>query len=142
MSVEPIIELRTGTVVGHEAVAAFVETDEPLHEVYRRAHAIGIGDLLEAAVVRAAVTTAEPPSEHDVYVSVSVSALASDRFWAAVPSRLDGVVVELREGYDPVDVGTFAAVVQKLRSLGPASPWTTWDPTLGSCNGSPPCGPT
>jgi predicted signal transduction protein with EAL and GGDEF domain len=54
---QPIVKLATSTVVSHEALARFagLEARTGVAEVFRRAHAAGDGDLLELAVIRAAL---------------------------------------------------------------------------------------
>ena len=60
---------------------------------------------------------AGPPGQ-DLYVNVSARALTSERFLAGLPARLDGVVVELGENADDVELERLADVAARLRARG------------------------
>jgi diguanylate cyclase (GGDEF)-like protein len=122
MVMQPIVDIATGAVVGHEALARFTDaaagagTDAA--GAFRRAHADGHGDMLEAAAVTAALAVPDRPDDYDLYVNASAAALLSDRFWAELPTRLDGVVVELTEDQEHIDAVSLAGAVNRLRSRG------------------------
>jgi EAL domain-containing protein (putative c-di-GMP-specific phosphodiesterase class I) len=118
--VQPITDLRTFAVSGHEALTRFTgpEGGAGVAEVFRAAHAGGDGDLLELAAVLAGLSLADRPAGQDLYVNVSARALISERFLAGLPARLDGVVVELGENVDDVELERLADVVTRLRARG------------------------
>jgi diguanylate cyclase (GGDEF)-like protein len=118
--VQPITDLRTFAVTGHEALTRFTgpEAEAGVAEVFRAAHAGGDGDLLELAAVLAGLSLADRPAGQDLYVNVSARALTSERFLAGLPERLDGVVVELGENVDGVELDELAVVVARLRTRG------------------------
>jgi diguanylate cyclase (GGDEF)-like protein len=118
--VQPITDLRTFTVSGHEALTRFTgpEAASGVQEVFRAAHGDGDGDLLELAAVLAGLDLAGRPEGHDIYVNVSARALTSERFLAGLPARLDGVVVELSENVDDVGLAELADVASRLRARG------------------------
>lgn len=115
---QPIIDLATGTVVGHEALSRFEDPLGDVQAVFRRAHANGHGDLLEAAAINAALAVSGRPQGQALYVNASAAGLTSDRFWAHLPARLDGLVVELTEDLEHIDAVNLADAVQRLRSRG------------------------
>jgi len=118
--VQPITDLRTFSVTGHEALTRFTgpEAEAGVAEVFRAAHAGGDGDLLELAAVLAGLGLADRPAGQDLYVNVSARALISERFLAGLPARLDGVVVELGENVDDVELERLAEVATLLRARG------------------------
>jgi diguanylate cyclase (GGDEF)-like protein len=118
--VQPITDLRTFAVTGHEALTRFTgpEAEAGVAEVFRAAHAGGDGDLLELAAVLAGLSLADRPAGQDLYVNVSARALTSERFLAGLPERLDGVVVELGENVDDVELERLADVTTRLRARG------------------------
>jgi EAL domain-containing protein (putative c-di-GMP-specific phosphodiesterase class I) len=118
--VQPITDLRTFAVSGHEALTRFTgpEAASGVQEVFRAAHEDGDGDLLELAAVLAGLRLADRPADQDLYVNVSARALTSERFLAGLPPRLDGVVVELGENVDGVELDELAGVVARLRARG------------------------
>ncbi|HYA50936.1 MAG TPA: bifunctional diguanylate cyclase/phosphodiesterase, partial [Streptosporangiaceae bacterium] len=118
MVVQPIVEISTRRVVGHEALARFSGPDRDVQRVFQRAHRDGYGDLLELSAVRAALELPDRPGGHDLYVNVTAAALASERFWAGLPIRLDGIVIELGEDQETLDVAVLAAHVRRLRARG------------------------
>ena len=118
--VQPITDLRTFAVSGHEALTRFTgpEAGADVAEVFRAAHADGDGDLLELAAVLSGLALADRPAGQDLYVNVSARALTSERFLAGLPARLDGVVIELGENVDDVELERVADVTAQLRARG------------------------
>ncbi len=115
---QPIFNLITGRVCGHEALARFAGPLQDARAVFRQAHADGHGTLLEAATINAALAVPGRPKDQPLYVNASAVALTSDRFWAELPTRLDGTVVELTEDLDHVDAATLTEAVLRLRARG------------------------
>ncbi|HST85091.1 MAG TPA: bifunctional diguanylate cyclase/phosphodiesterase [Kineosporiaceae bacterium] len=117
---QPIIDVATSSVAGHEALARFtgLESHSAVEDVFRRAHAAGDGDLLELAAIRAAIDLPGRPQGQDLFVNVSARAIVSERFIAGLPIHLSGVVVELSEDPDGVDPEAVLASVAVLRARG------------------------
>ncbi len=115
---QPIIDIATGAVAGHEALARFDGTGNDPRGVFRLAYIDGYGDLLEAATMTAALAVPHRPAGQALYVNASARALGSARFWASIPARLDNVVVELTEDLEHVDGDVLADAVARLRSRG------------------------
>ena len=115
---QPIIDIVTGKVAGHEALTRFDGTGNDPRGVFRLAHIDGYGDLLEAATITAALAVPDRPVGQALYVNASARALSSSRFWALMPTRLDTVVVELTEDLEHVDGEILADAVARLRSRG------------------------
>jgi EAL domain-containing protein (putative c-di-GMP-specific phosphodiesterase class I) len=124
MVTQPIIDLTTSRVASHEALARFSTVDgdtgdhEDVQQVFRRAHSAGHGDLLELAAIRAALDLRGRPAGHDLFVNVSARALISERFLAGLPLQLNGVVVELNEDPQQVNLADVADAVSCLRERG------------------------
>jgi diguanylate cyclase (GGDEF)-like protein len=120
MVTQPIIDLTTSTVAGHEALARFsgLEQGASVAEVFRQAHGAGDGDLLELAAIRAALDLPGRPRGHDLFVNVSARAVISERFLSGLPTRLPGVVVELSEDPGGVEPVAVAKAVAALRAKG------------------------
>jgi diguanylate cyclase (GGDEF)-like protein len=118
--VQPITDLATFTVTGHEVLTRFSgpEAAAGVQEVFRAAHAEGNGDLLELAAVRAGLAKAGRPAGQTLFVNVSARALVSERFLSGLPVQLDGVVVELCENTDDVELRLVADAVTRLRARG------------------------
>lgn len=116
---QPVVDLATLAVIGHEALTRFTDPDTAgIEEVFRRAHADGHGDLLELATVQAAIALPGRPRGHDLYVNVSARALISERFAVGLPERLDGVVFELNEDPGRTEPAAVAAAIARLRARG------------------------
>lgn len=117
--VQPIVGLATGEVLGHEALSRFPGDGRDVAQVFRLAHSRGSGDLLEAAALRSALRLPGRPAGQHLFVNVSADALASARFWAQVPERLDGVVVELTEDVTAVgDAAGLSRALDEMRARG------------------------
>ena len=120
MVTQPIVDLRTSTVTCHEALARFSDPEDggAVEEVFRRAHHVGDGDLLELAAVLAALSLPGRPQGDHLFVNVSARAVVSPRFLAGLPAHLPGVVFELSENPEDVDPDAVAASVATLRTRG------------------------
>jgi diguanylate cyclase (GGDEF)-like protein len=120
MLTQPIVDLATATVAGHEALTRFSGPAVMIgvDEVFRQAHQHGYGDLLELAAVRAALVLEGRPEGEDLYVNASARALISERFLAGLPSDLRGIVIELNEQTDDIELSAVADVVVRLRARG------------------------
>ena len=117
---QPIVDIATGRIAGHEALSRFDgrDSDSDPRGVFRVAYLDGYGDLLEAATIVAALALPDRPAGQALYVNASARALTSSRFWASMPARLDTLVVELTEDLEHVDGATLADAVARLRARG------------------------
>jgi EAL domain-containing protein (putative c-di-GMP-specific phosphodiesterase class I) len=114
---QPIFEIATGRVVGHEALSRFADASDPA-EGFRRAHRDGYGDLLEAETIMLALDLPGRPAGQELFVNVSASAIASPRFMPNMPDDLSGVVLELTEDMDEFDWSSFSRALDELRLRG------------------------
>ena len=115
---QPLFDLRTGRVLGHEALCRFDEPGVDPESGFQLAHERGWGDLLEVAAIRTAMALPGRPPQTQLYVNVSMTALDSPRFWALLPPDLRGVVVELNEAAGPLGDDALVQMVNRLRSRG------------------------
>jgi diguanylate cyclase (GGDEF)-like protein len=115
---QPLFDLQTDSVLGHEALCRFDEPGVDPQCGFQLAHDRGWGDLLEVAAIRTAMALPDRPAQTQLYVNVSMKALDSPRFWALLPRDLHGVVVELNEAAGPLGDDALVQVVHRLRSRG------------------------
>ena len=95
---QPVLELATGRVAGYEALARMPEGPfRPPDQWFNQAHRCGLGPALEAAALRAALRAHGRPDRTFLALNVSPGALLSPEVRAALPERLDGIVIELTE---------------------------------------------
>jgi diguanylate cyclase (GGDEF)-like protein len=95
---QPVLELATGRVAGYEALARMPEGPfRPPDQWFNQAHRCGLGPALEAAALRAALRAHGRPERAFLALNVSPGALLSPEVRAALPERLDGIVIELTE---------------------------------------------
>lgn len=119
---QPIVCLRTGDVVGHEALARFPELKRPPDEVLAEAWNLDVGIDLERKAVRTALRSMSllPPGTF-MTVNASPATLSSGAFAEAVraalvdPARL---VVEVTEHAAVTDYGELLTATSQLRSSG------------------------
>ncbi|RJK95334.1 EAL domain-containing protein [Vallicoccus soli] len=115
--VQPLVDLRTGAVVAHEALARF--PGEPdVAAVFARAQEQGTGPVLEASALAAALALPGRPAGTLLHVNVSVHALAEPVVLQALPAELAGVVVELTEAGRLGDHAALGPVLADLRRRG------------------------
>jgi EAL domain-containing protein (putative c-di-GMP-specific phosphodiesterase class I)/AmiR/NasT family two-component response regulator len=120
MVFQPIVDLRTGTVVGAEALARFA--DEPVRPDawFAEAAALGLGTELELVAVRTAFSQlAELPAPTTLSVNVAPTTVIDLRFTDAIgdvpASRL---VLELTEHARVADYDQLSAALARLRERG------------------------
>ncbi|WP_336923252.1 GGDEF and EAL domain-containing protein [Aquipuribacter sp. SD81] len=114
---QPVVDARDGRVIGHEALARLPGLPDVAGALLG-AHEDGVGDLVEAHLVRLALQVPGRPPGTSLFVNVSPAAVASRRFWDGLPADLDGVVVELVEEHVGRDWSTQRRAVQALRERG------------------------
>ena len=115
---QPLVDVASGRVVGHEALCRFVKAGVDPVSAFRVAHERGWGDLLEAAAIRTAMEIPGRPPGTELFVNASVTALDSERFWALLPTDLHGIVVELNEEEGPLGEHELTHVVDRARARG------------------------
>jgi diguanylate cyclase (GGDEF)-like protein len=94
---QPIVALRGGEVVGHEALARFAD-GAPADVWFARSRRAGLAPQLEAAAIRAALAAGGPPlGRAHLSLNLSPNVLSSAEVAAALPDDLTGVVVEITE---------------------------------------------
>jgi diguanylate cyclase (GGDEF)-like protein len=95
---QPLMEMATGRVAGYEALARFECTFERPPEVwFAQAHRCGLGAVLEARAIRAALAVPHRPAGTFLTLNVSPAALLSPKLQDALPDDLSELVVELTE---------------------------------------------
>lgn len=121
--VQPIVDLRTRTVVGHEALSRFAgPPQQGPDKWFADAVAVGLGAELELAAVRGALATlAAMPGPGYLSVNVSATTAAStalfDLLGGAGVAR-NRIVLELTEHTDVADYPTLFTALTHFRALG------------------------
>jgi diguanylate cyclase (GGDEF)-like protein len=94
----PVMNLRTGALGGHEALAGFGVPDErPPAAWLAQARRCGLGPRLEAEVLRGALAVRGRPDGTFLVLNLPAYALDSGEVQATLPADLAGLVVELDE---------------------------------------------
>ncbi len=140
---QPIVSLRDGAVVGHEALARF-DADRCAPDVwFREAQEVGLGLQLELAAARLALgRLAQRPPGTYLALNLSPEALGADETLATLLAhRLDGVVIELTEHAVVEDYPCLLDAMAGRGRPARASPSTTPVPatpaSTTSCSSSP-----
>jgi diguanylate cyclase (GGDEF)-like protein len=117
---QPIVDLRTGLVAGYEALARFPKSSGNRNpaEWFAQAHRCGLGFQLEARAITAALSNPLRPVRTFLSINVSPSALCSPEIQAALPQRLEGILIEITENEQMPDDAAFHAVRQDIRRRG------------------------
>ena len=116
---QPIVSLRTGQVVGYEALARFGSGQRSPLGFFSAADELGRRTELEAHLLQLALT-AVMPSGCFLAVNICPVLLTSDAIWSLLRAhgRLDGIVIELTE-HSPVDhLPPLRRRVDQLRERG------------------------
>lgn len=119
IAIQPVVDLATGAVVGHEALSRFggrVPTDR----WFKGASIHSLGGELERLTVRRALHLLDVLSpEHFLAVNVSPAALNDDEVIRALDQAdLSRVVVEITEHEAVADYAQIRRVLQRLRDAG------------------------
>ena len=115
--VQPIVRVRDLSVVSYEVLSRFdPSTDVEL--VFDQAHEAGYGDLLESSAILSGLRFPDRPEGIELFVNVSERAMASAHFWQMMPSRLDGVVMELHETRHGLDDTAVSRMLDRFRDRG------------------------
>ena len=113
------MEIATGRVAGYEALARLAAPYErPPHLWFAQAHRCGLGAVLEACALRAAVAVADRPPGTFLALNVSPAALISPEVEDALPRDLDGIVIELTEHEAFDEDGALELALTGLRVRG------------------------
>jgi diguanylate cyclase (GGDEF)-like protein/PAS domain S-box-containing protein len=115
MVFQPIMDLRTGRIAGYESLSRFNRTPRRGPDVwFAQAHRCGLGPVLEAKAITAALAARGRPAGSYLTFNLSPSSLLSDEVLRILPDRLDGLVVEITENElvsgDPAILDALAAL--------------------------------
>jgi EAL domain-containing protein (putative c-di-GMP-specific phosphodiesterase class I)/ActR/RegA family two-component response regulator len=117
---QPIIDLTTSSVAGHEALARFsAEPMRPPNEWFAEAEEVGLGAQLEMLAVRSALSQlGQLPDRTYVSINVAPSTATHTELADLVEPYHDRVVVELTE-HDQVDqYDQLRAALERMRQAG------------------------
>lgn len=121
---QPIVDIQRGAVSGFEMLARFpAARGASPPEWFAAAREHGVGDLLEARLLRTGLATREAlPPNCFLTVNLSPEAAVSDEVAAVLDEagRLDLVVIEVTEQSAVEDYGTLGRTLERLRDLGAA----------------------
>jgi EAL domain-containing protein (putative c-di-GMP-specific phosphodiesterase class I) len=120
---QPIVDLRSGGVVGAEALTRFgtgAGTARPPDAWFAEAKEVGLGVELETAAIRSALDQLHRlPSGLYLSLNASPDTMMSEEFRAAVASApAERVVLELTEHDSIDDYDLFEKIASELRSHG------------------------
>ena len=116
---QPIVDLRTGQVVGYEALSRFPGTVNPNPASWlARARRCGLSEQLEAATIRAALALPERPAGTYLSLNISPSLLLSSLLDEVIPEDLTGLVLEVTEHELVAGSDALQRVLAGLRQRG------------------------
>ncbi|MCP9488479.1 MAG: EAL domain-containing protein [Solirubrobacteraceae bacterium MAG38_C4-C5] len=116
---QPIVALADGGVAGYEALARFNARQHlPASWWFEHAHRLGLGPALEATAVAAALAAPDRPPGTFLSLNLSPSAVLTDEVAAALPARLDGLVIEITEQERINEHDALQAALDRLRARG------------------------
>jgi diguanylate cyclase (GGDEF)-like protein len=116
---QPIVELRSGRVVGYEALARFTGADQRSPDAFfNQATRTGLGPQLEAVALAAALKA--PGRPHGTYLSLNCTptAITSTLVRSSLPSDLSDLVIEITEHELAPEDGSLEAGLAELRARG------------------------
>lgn len=116
---QPIVDGRSGRIVGHEALSRFPAEPRRPDVWFADAEAVGLGTALELCAARSAIRAlSEIPSELFVSINVSPAALESIDLVEEFSAEPDRLVIELTEHRRVVDYPHLRRMVDRLRDMG------------------------
>jgi EAL domain-containing protein (putative c-di-GMP-specific phosphodiesterase class I) len=116
---QPIVDLRTGDVVAHEALARFNDGRTP-NIWFDEAHEAGLGIELELLALNQAIATFPPSTATELAINVSPASLISPELLERVGvwGRERTIIVEVTEHTTVLDYDVARRAVMALRDLG------------------------
>jgi diguanylate cyclase (GGDEF)-like protein len=116
---QPIVDLRNGEVIGHEALSRFpgAAWRNP-QEWFQLAHAHDLAIDLEAAAVRAALEAPGRPSVPAVNLNISPKVLLSARDHIGLPADLSAITIEVTEDALVTEGPDLELALLELRTRG------------------------
>jgi diguanylate cyclase (GGDEF)-like protein len=116
---QPIVDLRTGEVVGHEALSRFPEAGwRTPQEWFDLAHAHDLAIEFEAAAMQAALRAPERPALPFLYLNISPKVLLSARDRLGLPDDLSTVTFEVTEDELVTQGRDLEVALHELRARG------------------------
>jgi diguanylate cyclase (GGDEF)-like protein len=112
--VQPIVDMQTGTTIGHEALSRFVGMT-PI-EAFAVARREGTSAALEVAAISAALRA--PRSPGFLSLNVGLSTLLQPEVDRALPQDLSDIVLEITEYESYIDTPSAALRLAELRDRG------------------------
>ena len=116
---QPIVELRSGRVVGYEALARFtIDEHRTPDAFFNQAGRTGLGPQLEALALTAALQAPGRPAGTYLSLNCTPTAISSSMVRASLPSDLTDLVIELTEHELAPEDGALEAGLAELRGRG------------------------
>ena len=116
---QPIVDLHTGEVIGHEALSRFPEAEwRNPQEWFRLAQAHDLAVELEAAAVRAALEAPGRPTVPGINLNISPNVLLSARDRIGLPDDLSAITIEVTEDALVTEGPELELALLELRARG------------------------
>ena len=116
---QPIVDLHTGEVLGHEALSRFPEAGwRNPQEWFQLAHAHDLAIELEAAAVRAALEAPGRPAVASINLNISPKVLLSARDRIGLPHDLSAITIEVTEDALVTEGPELELALLELRARG------------------------
>ncbi|HEY2600663.1 MAG TPA: EAL domain-containing protein [Thermoleophilaceae bacterium] len=116
---QPLVSLSTGRVLGYEALSRFPEPPGRGPDAwFAQASRCGLAAHLEAAALRAALSSPGRPAGTFLSLNVSPSTLSSPEVQAVLPEDMRGLVIEVTEHELAKDLDVLERELASLRERG------------------------